>query len=156
AAAVAIEALLKGRNAGLGAPPNLIGLDEVAPTLSRLSAKLPSEADREQLRRVQTFAQFAAQNLALSKNVLATISAPLQADSKLLHGRRTPLDAFAVVVAVTVSLMFLAVLLAAGGIALEREERVLSRLLRGPVSRLQLLAEKGTLAAVCAFVVSFA
>ena len=156
AAATAIEALLQGRNAGLGAPPNLIGLEQVPPTLQRLIGLLPSAADRVQLRRVEAFARFAAQNLALSQKVLATISAPIKVQAKLLHGRRTPLDAFAVVVAVSISLMFLAVLLAAGGIALEREERALSRLLRGPVSRLELLCEKGVLAAGCAFVVAFA
>jgi ABC-2 type transport system permease protein len=60
------------------------------------------------------------------------------------------------VVAVTVSLMFVCMLLAAGGVALEREERALARLIRGLVSRPVLLAEKGTLAAACGFVVAFA
>jgi ABC-type Na+ efflux pump permease subunit len=156
AAATAIQALLQGRNAGIGAPPNLIGLEQVPPTLRRLVPLLPTPADRRALERVEVFARFAARNLSVSRNALATISQPIKVDAKLLHGRRTPLDAFAVVVAVSVSLMFLAVLLAAGGIALEREERALSRLLRGPVSRVQLLAEKGTLAAACAFVVAFA
>jgi len=156
AAATAIEALLKGRNAGIGAPPNLIGLEQVPPALRRLIPQLPTAADRKELARVLAFATFAAQNLSLSRQVLATISQPVKVDARLLHGRRTPLDAFAVVVAVSVSLMFLAVLLAAGGIALEREEGALPRLLRGPVTRLTLLAEKGALAAGCAFVVAFA
>ena len=73
-----------------------------------------------------------------------------------MHGRRTPLDSFAVVVAVAVSLMFVGVLLAAGGIALEREEHVLARLVRGLVSRAALLVEKVRLAAVCSFVVALA
>jgi ABC-2 type transport system permease protein len=47
------------------------------------------------------------------------------------------------------------VLLAAGGVALEREENALARLLRGLVSREGLLAEKALLAAGCAFVVAF-
>jgi ABC-type multidrug transport system permease subunit len=59
-------------------------------------------------------------------------------------------------VAVSVSLMFVCVLLAAGGVALEREEHALARLVRGLVSREQLLAEKGLLAAGCAFVLAFA
>src|SRR6185312_5159455 len=69
-------------------------------------------------------------------------------------GRRTPLDSFAVVVAVAVSLMFLGVLLAAGGIAMEREEHVLARLVRGLVSRGALLVEKVGLAAACSFLVA--
>ncbi len=60
------------------------------------------------------------------------------------------------VVAVSVSLMFIGMLLAAGGVALEREERVLMRLLRGLVSREGLLAEKAALAAGCSFIVAFA
>ena len=73
-----------------------------------------------------------------------------------MQGRRTPLDTFAVVVAVSVSLMFVCMLLAAGGLALEREEHALGRLVRGLVSRETLLAEKGLLAAGCSFAVAFA
>ena len=88
--------------------------------------------------------------------MLSTVSQPIQVKSTLLHGRRTPLNTFAVVVAVSVSLMFIGVLLAAGGVALEREERALVRLVRGLVSRERLLVEKGLLAAGCSFVVAFA
>ena len=52
----------------------------------------------------------------------------------MLSGRRTPLDAFAVAVAVTVSLMFVCVLLASGLLALEREENTFTRLARGLVA----------------------
>ena len=53
--------------------------------------------------------------------------------------------------------MFVCVLLAAGGVALEREENTLSRLVLAASSRArQLLTEKGLLAAGCAFVVAFA
>ncbi len=51
--------------------------------------------------------------------------------------------------------MFISVLLAAGGVALEREERALTRLVRGLVSRERLLVEKSLLAAGCSFVVAF-
>jgi ABC-type transport system involved in cytochrome c biogenesis permease component len=54
-----------------------------------------------------------------------------------------------------VSLMFVCVLLAAGGVALEREEHALARLVRGLVSREGLLAEKGLLAAGCSMTVAF-
>ena len=52
--------------------------------------------------------------------------------------------------------MFLGVLLAAGGVALEREEHTLARLIRGLVSREVLLAEKIGLAAACSFAVALA
>jgi ABC-type multidrug transport system permease subunit len=157
AAAKAIRLLLEGGNAGvLGAPENLIGLSAIPPLLQGIVVRQPPGADRNALKRILSFADFAAQNLSLSKNVLSTVSQPIQVRSTLLHGRRTPLSTFAVVVAVTVSLMFVCVLLAAGGVALEREEHALARLVRGLVSRESLLAEKGALAAGCSFAVALA
>jgi ABC-type transport system involved in cytochrome c biogenesis permease component len=47
--------------------------------------------------------------------------------------------------------MFVTVLLAAGMLALEREEHAFGRLVRGLVTRTALLAEKVSLAALCAF-----
>jgi ABC-2 type transport system permease protein len=68
----------------------------------------------------------------------------------VIDGSRTPLDAFAAAVAVTVSLMFVTLLLASGLLALEREEHAFSRLVRGLVTRWQLLGAKIGLAALCA------
>jgi ABC-2 type transport system permease protein len=156
AAASAIDVLLRGGNLGVLGAPNLVGLSSIPGMLQRVIAHQPPGADRATLQKVAAFANFAAQNLQLSKNVLSTVGQPIQVRSVLLHGRRTPLDTFAVVVAVTISLMFVCVLLAAGGVALEREEHALTRLLRGLVSREALLAEKSSLAAACGFVVAFA
>ncbi len=157
AAAKAIDQLLAGGNLSvLGAPPNLIGLSQIPPALHSILAHVPPGAERSQLERISAFANFAAQNLSVSKDVLQTVSQPIQVKSTLLHGRRTPLNTFAVVVAVSVSLMFIGVLLAAGGMALEREERVLVRLVRGLITRERLLAEKAVLSAVCSFTVAFA
>jgi ABC-type transport system involved in cytochrome c biogenesis permease component len=157
AAAKAIDALLEGGNVGiLGAPEGLVGLRQIPQKLRGIIAAQPPGHVREELERIDEFAAFAAENLGLSKDVLSTISQPISVKSTLLHGRRTPLDTFAVVVAVSVSLMFVCVLLAAGGVALEREEHTLPRLLRGLVTREALLAEKGLLAAGCSFLLSLA
>jgi hypothetical protein len=170
AAANVIELLLKGGSLGaLGVNEHLIALGEIPPLLRRVMARQPPGADRAALERVADFAQFAAQNLGISRRVLSTIGQPIRVRSTLLHGRRTPLDTFAVVVAVSASLMFLCVLLAAGGVALEREEGVLARLTRGAprplgrggvggplISRRALIAEKTLLAAGCSFTVAFA
>lgn len=157
AAAKAIDALLRGGDLGtLGAPENLIGLNQIPTSLQRIIARLPRGGERSELERIEAFAGFADQNLSISKRVLGTVSQPIRVDSRLLHGRRTPLNTFAVVVAVSVSLMFVCVLLAAGGVALEREERALGRLVRGLISREALLVEKALLAAGCAFVLAFA
>lgn len=154
AAAQAIDALLKGGNLGtLGAPANLIGLEQIPAVLQRVIARTPPGAERDALVRVADFATFAAQNLTVSKKVLTTVGQPISISTTLLHGRRTPLNTFAVVVAVTISLMFVAVLLAAGAVAAEREENTLARLVRGLVSREKLLIEKGVLGAACALVV---
>jgi hypothetical protein len=166
AAARVIEVLLKGGSLGaLGANQNLIALDAIPSLLARVIAHQPPGSDRAALERVSAFASFATQNLSISRQVLSTVGQPIRVRSTLLHGRRTPLNTFAVVVAVTVSLMFLCVLLAAGGVALEREEGTLARLVRGLaggraggalVSREALLAEKSLLAAGCSFAVAFA
>ena len=157
AAARALDELLTGGDLSvLGGPSSLIGLTQIPPTLKGIIARQPPGRDRTELERINAFAGFAAQNLSLSKNVLSTVGQPIQVKSSLVHGRRTPLNTFAVVVAVSVSLMFVCVLLAAGGLALEREERTLARLLRGLISRERLLAEKGLLAAVCSFGVALA
>ena len=157
AAAQAIDLLLKGGNLGvLGAPDNLIGLRQIPPLLHRIIAREPPGPNRKALERVSAFADFAAANLDLSKRVLSTVGQPIAVHAKLLHGRRTPLDTFAVVVAVIISEMFVCVLLAAGGVALEREEHTLARVVRGLVSRATLVIEKGVLAAGCSLAVALA
>lgn len=156
-AARVIGALVQGGSLGVpGAPQNLPGLSAIPGILHRVIAREPHGADRAQLENLAAFSEFAAQNLGVSQEVLSTVSQPIQVQSTLLHGRRTPLDTYAVVVAVSISLMFVCVLLAAGGIALEREEHTLARLVRGLLSREQLIAEKLLLAAGCAAVVAFA
>ena len=57
---------------------------------------------------------------------------------------------FGIEVAVVLSLMVVALLLAAGMLALEREENAFGRLVRGLISRTGLLAEKIGLGARCA------
>lgn len=156
AASQAIGALLSGRNLGVLGAPDLIGLGQIPKELQGIAARMPPGADRAALERIESFARFASQNLNLAKNVLSTIGQPIQVKTTLISGRRTPLNTFAVVVAVSVSLMFVCVLLASGGVALEREEHTLARLVRGLVSRSGLLAEKALLAAACSLVLALA
>ena len=155
AASQAIGALLSGRNLGLLGAPDLIGLGQIPAKLAGVIARNPPGADRAALEQIASFARFASQNLGLAKNVLSTIGQPIQVKTTLISGRRTPLNTFAVVVAVSVSLMFVCVLLASGGLALEREEHTLARLVRGLTSRSRLLVEKALLAAACSFVLAF-
>jgi ABC-2 type transport system permease protein len=156
AAAQAIGALLSGRGLGVLGAPELIGLGQIPAKLRGVIARTPPGADRAALEQIATFATFASQNLDLAKNVLSTIGQPIQVKTTLINGRRTPLNTFAVVVAVSISLMFVCVLLASGGVALEREEHTLARLTRGLISRGGLLAEKALLAAACSALLAFA
>lgn len=134
---------------------DVLGLQRSKRIIDASLARLPPSS-RPPLRRVSAFAGLAIDNLDLSQPVLASISTPLHADARVIKGRATPLDAFAVAVAVAISLLFVTVLLAAGMLALEREEHAFGRLVRGLVSRWSLLGEKVVLSAACAFAVTLA
>ena len=151
-----LDILLKGGTIDLFLQEiNVLGLERSAQVLRATIAALPEDSPyRDELQNVARFAQLAVDNLDLSEEILASISEPVQVRQTVLNGSRTPLDAFAVAIAVTVSLMFVTVLLAAGMLALEREEHAFGRLVRGLVSRTALLAEKVLLAAGCAFVLA--
>jgi len=150
-AAQDIKLLLDGGTFDLlGRTLNVLGLKKTKTILDATIATLPkNSANRIALQQVTQFAQLAIQNLNLSDQVLTTVSNPVQVKRVALKGRRVPLDAFAVAVSVTVSLMFVTILLAAGMLALEREENAFLRLVRGLVSRLGLVLEKVLLAALC-------
>jgi ABC-2 type transport system permease protein len=151
-----IKLLLDGGQFDLfGRTLNILGLKKTKAILDATIATLPKgSAQHQALGDVTRFAGLAIDNLNISNDVLSTVSNPVQVKRVALKGKRVPLDAFAVAVSVTVSLMFVTILLAAGMLALEREENAFLRLVRGLVSRLGLLVEKIGLAAVCAFPVA--
>jgi ABC-2 type transport system permease protein len=108
------------------------------------------------LRQVVSFANLAIQGLAFASPVLGSIGSPLTVQETELAGRTTPAASYAVTIAAVVSLMFVALLLAAGMLALERSENAYRRLVRGLVSPEWLLAEKVALAGACAGIVTLA
>jgi ABC-type transport system involved in cytochrome c biogenesis permease component len=134
---------------------DVLGLTKSDQVLQATLKDLPKDSQAyAQIAAVQRFAKVARDNLGLSDDVLKTVGEPIVVDQHIVKGGKTPLDAFAVAVAVTVSLMFVTLLLASGTLALEREENAFGRLVRGLVSRTGLLAEKGLLAAGAAFLVT--
>lgn len=134
---------------------DVLGLAKSQAILGAVVKQLPkNSAAAPEVSAVQQFAKIAHDNLNLSDNVLKTVGEPIVVDQHVVNGGRTPLDSFAVAVAVTVSLMFVTLLLAAGTLALEREENAFGRLVRGLVTRTGLLVEKGLLAAGAAFLVT--
>jgi ABC-type multidrug transport system permease subunit len=106
------------------------------------------------LRQVRSFAQLAGEGLSFASPVLGQLQAPLTVRRSELSGESTPTSTYAVAIAVAVSELFLALLLAAALLALERSEQVYSRLVRGPVSRGALLAEKVLIGALAAAAVA--
>jgi ABC-type transport system involved in cytochrome c biogenesis permease component len=151
-----LKILLKGGDFSiLGSKFEVLGLTRSKALVDSVLTRTPNGSpDRYALQRVSRFAQLAIDNLDLSDAVLSSLATPVQVNQKVISGRRTPLDAFAVTVAVTMSLMLVCVLLAAGMLALEREEHAFARLVRGLVPRTALLVEKVVLAALCAAAVT--
>jgi ABC-type multidrug transport system permease subunit len=134
---------------------DILGLRNARKIIDSALAGLPEDApERVALEQVSRFAGLAADNLDLSKPILASISKPVQVKRIVVAGSNSSLSAFAAEVAVVASMMFVALLLAAGMLALEREENAFGRLVRGLISRTGLVTEKVALAALTAFVIT--
>jgi ABC-type transport system involved in cytochrome c biogenesis permease component len=132
-----------GRVSILGDEFTVLGLRRIGTAVAAARRRLPrGSPERRALDQVLTFNRLARENFGLSARALSAISQPIRVDKQVVDGARVPLTTFAAAVAVAISLMFVTVLLAAGALALEREENVFTRLVRGPVSRARLLAEK--------------
>ena len=139
----------------LGRSFDVLGLERSERILREARRKLPAGSPlRAEMDRVIAFSGLARSNLSFSDDALSVIGEPLRVQSHVINGGTTSLNSFAVALAVAVSIMFITVLLAAGALALEREENAFSRLVRGLVSRTGLLLEKAGLAAACSLVVS--
>jgi ABC-type transport system involved in cytochrome c biogenesis permease component len=134
----------------LGQDFNVLGLQRSQQVLDATRAALPPRSPQlKDLDEVRDFVSLARDNLSFSDDVLNVVGEPIKVSATSLKGGRTSLDDFAVALATSVSLMFITLLLAAGMLAIEREENAFSRLVRGLVSRTELLVEKAGLAAVC-------
>jgi ABC-2 type transport system permease protein len=139
----------------LGNEFSVLGLDRIAQITRRAARRLPPDsAERRDLEQVSRFATLARQNFNLSGRALNAISQPIRVKTTAVAGSEVELTDFAAAVAAAISLMFLCVLLASGALALEREENVIARLLRGPVRPAELLAEKMLLTTVAASAVT--
>jgi ABC-2 type transport system permease protein len=136
----------------LGQDYNVLGLQRSEQILKEARPTLPP-AERKQVDEVLDFVSLARDNLSFSDDVLNVVGEPIKVSATSLKGGRTSLDDFAVALAAAVSLMFITLLLAAGMLAIEREENAFSRLVRGLVSHTGLLAEKAGLAAICSTIV---
>jgi ABC-2 type transport system permease protein len=152
---VAVGDLQRVLNGGtiqfLGQNFRLLGLRNSRALLRRAIDDLPARSSlRSALGQVVGFADLAIEGLAFASPVLGSIGTPLTVDQTDLSGQTTPAATYAATISVIFSLMLVTMLLAAGMLALEREEHAFARLVRGLVSPGALLAEKVVLAGGCA------
>lgn len=151
-----LDVLLHGGRLGFGAVGfDVLGLEGAKRRIDAALGELPPKApSRGGLRQTSEFAGLAIENLDFSNQVVEAVSQPLRVDRAVINGRDAPLETFAVAVAAIFSLMLVTLLLAAGLIALERQENTFARLVRGLVRPEELLAEKGLLAGACGVAVA--
>jgi ABC-2 type transport system permease protein len=133
---------------------HLLGIYQSKQNIDRVLADSPSAATRRTLKPVQNFMAIGVANFGRFKDVLESVRRPVQVKETVSAGNRAALDTFAVALAISVSLMFVCVLLASGLVALEREENTFARLARGLVRPTRLIVAKIVLAAACAAAVT--
>jgi hypothetical protein len=154
-AATYLDLLIEGGTFGIfGQTFDILGLERAGETLGAVREQVPRGALREAVGRVVEFAQLARENLDFALPLLGAVAQPIEVEKEVVAGADTSLDAFAIAVAATVTLMFVTVLLVAGSLALEREENAFGRLTRGLIGRGALLAEKLALGIAVSVVVT--
>ena len=151
-----LDLLVRGGDVSVfGREISVLGLRRSEAIVREAERGLPRGSPaRGELRRVIEFAGLARENLAPSDDLLTSVGQPIRVEQTVIDGGTTPLSSFAVALSVGLSLMVVTLLLAAGALALEREENAFHRLVRGLVSRSALLAEKVVLSAGCAVLAS--
>jgi ABC-type multidrug transport system permease subunit len=156
-ASVYLDALIEGGTFEiplLGDTIEILGLERSAEVLEALRPAVSKQL-QPQLDEVIRFARLAEENLDVALPLLGAVAQPIEVEKQLVNASAPSLDAFAIAVAATVTLMFVTVLLVAGALALEREENAFARLTRNLLSRNALLAEKIALGVGVSLVVTF-
>jgi ABC-type transport system involved in cytochrome c biogenesis permease component len=138
----------------LGTSIEILGLKTTGAILEALLPEVAPGAQRQALERVIRFSSLARENLGVARPLIQRLAQPIEVDKEVVNGNSPPLDIFAIAVAATLTLAFVAVLLVAGSLALEREENAFSRLTRGLVSPSALLAEKVVLGVAVGLIVT--
>jgi ABC-2 type transport system permease protein len=133
---------------------HILGLQASAHILEAIEPALPRGPLRAALGEVTEFAKQAGENLDIAGPLIDRLAQPITVHKVAIGGSSPPLETFAIAVAATLTLAFVAVLLVAGSLALEREENAYPRLTRGLVSSEALLGEKVLLGIVVGLVVT--
>jgi ABC-2 type transport system permease protein len=141
-----VKLLLHGGDGSfLGQSFNVIGLDGT----KRVLDTLPQS---KRVKEIQRFVHDARLALAQTGDALHATAAPIQLVDQPQRGRTASLSAQVQSYALGLTITFLALVLAAGALASERDENVLGRLARGLVLPGRLVAAKIGLAAIVATV----
>ena len=138
----------------LGQAIQILGLGNTTRILHAVRAALPPGPLRESLDQVLRFTALTRSNLGTAATLLTRLTQPIAVDKQVVNASTPPLEVFAIAVAATFTLAFVAVLLVAGSLALEREENAFPRLTRGLISRSALLTEKVALGVAVGLVVT--
>jgi ABC-type transport system involved in multi-copper enzyme maturation permease subunit len=116
--------------------------------LRRMGALLDRLPPGPQVARIRDFAQIAGVALGLTGSLLASTANPIRLERAAEPSRSSLLSAQVQAYALALTVTFLALLLAAGAIAAERDENTIGRLARGLVSLGELVWAKVALAAL--------
>jgi hypothetical protein len=118
--------------------------------LEKAGELLRSLPPRPQILRLRDFVHDAYLALSLTDNAIRATANPIQLEEAPQKGRTWALSAQVQAYALALTISFLALLLAAGALAAERDENVIGRLARGLVGLGQIVSAKVALAAVVA------
>ncbi|MEN0013003.1 MAG: ABC transporter permease [Solirubrobacteraceae bacterium] len=136
----------------LGFKVQVLGL-KAAEIIAESAAKTAPKDQRNGLVQAAKFAKLARENLDLSDNILNSIATPLDvSETAVGEPKDRTISGFAVGVAAALSLMLVAMTLAAGLLASEREEGTMRRLLRGGQGAFRVVTAKTLAAGVVATV----
>jgi ABC-2 family transporter protein len=138
-----------GQGSILGRKFDVLGLDRT----ERLLNELPPD---RRLDRIRTFLEEARLGLAQTGAALRATASPIELARVPGRGRSWVLSAEVQAYALGLTISFLALMLAAGSLAAERDENVIGRLARGLVTRGELVWAKVALAAAIALVLGLA
>ena len=145
-----VQLLLHGGHGQfLGKRFDVLGLDRTATELAAMT-----QTDR--VKAVANFVRQAREGLAQTGTALRATANPITLQQAKSHGRTWLLSAQVQSYGIAVTVTFLALLLAAGATAAERDEGTIGRLRRGLVSLGQLVWSKVALAAVVGVVLGAA
>jgi ABC-type multidrug transport system permease subunit len=145
-----VELIVRGGRAEFGGQTyDVLGLAR----MQQLLGQLPPSPQRD---RIAQFARIAGIALAQTGNLLGATANPIELERAREDSRSSLLSAQVQSYALALTITFLALLLAAGAIATERDENTIGRLRRGLMSMGELVAAKIALAAVVALALGLA